>query len=521
LTRDQHIKTLAEAGSWDLLIIGGGATGLGAALEAVSRGYRTILVEQSDFAKGTSGRSTKLIHGGVRYLAQGNIPLVMEALRERGRLLKNAPHLVREQGFVIPCYRWWCIPFYTIGLLLYDLLAGRNGLGRSKPLSRGKTIQALPCIRKSGLKGGVKYMDCRFDDARLAVNLMQTVDDLGGTILNYTEVRGLIHQNGRVAGASVRDAESGREFQVLSRVVINATGVFVNRVMKMDNPGVGDVVKPSQGIHLVLGREFMNGEDALMIPRTSDGRVLFAVPWHGKLIVGTTDVEKNEADLEPVAGDAEIDYVLQTAGGYLDCPPSREDVHSVFTGLRPLAASAENGQPTKEISRSHRIWVSRTGLVTITGGKWTTYRKMAEDVVNRALKVIGEPAGRGHTTRQKIHGYQDGTEPDDPLAWYGADKDGVLGLTREDPLLAEPISSSIPVIRAQVIWAVRMEMARTVEDFLSRRVRALQLDAAESVRMAPEVARLMAGELGLGEDWVGDQVEAFTRTARGYQLNYT
>jgi glycerol-3-phosphate dehydrogenase len=511
LERERQIGELENsAGTWDILIVGGGATGLGAALEAVSRGYRTLLLEQHDFAKGTSSRSTKLVHGGVRYLAQGNVPLVMEALRERGLLRQNAPHLVLEQSFVIPCYKWGSVPFYTIGLMLYDLLAGRLSIGHSRPLSREKTLEALPCIRKAGLKGGVRYFDCRFDDARMAVNLVQSVLDQGGSALNYMEVTALLKEGEKVCGVEAVDRESGKKLRIRARAVINATGVFVNRILKMDDPLAKDVVKPSQGIHLVLGPGFMNGSDALMIPRTSDGRVLFVVPWHGKLIVGTTDVEKHHAELEPQAEDSEIDYILETAGRYLDCPPGRQDILSIFTGLRPLAASAGEGHPTKEISRGHKIWVSGSGLVTITGGKWTTYRKMAEDVVNRATRGWDHSA-RSLTRHLKIHGYEIHTDPAVPFAWYGSD--------REARELAGSISENIPVIRAQVVWAVRHEMARTVEDFLSRRTRILQLDAGESIRMAPEVARLMARELGRGEDWIHDQVEEYTQLAKGYMLN--
>lgn len=517
-SRKAIIDLIAKREAWDLVIIGGGASGLGAALESVARGYKTLLLEQHDFAKGTSSRSTKLVHGGVRYLAQGNIPLVLEALRERGRLLRNAPHLVKTQGFVIPCYSWWCRPFYTIGLTLYDLMAGKLGIGRSVPLSKKACLNALPSIKSKGLCGGVRYFDCQFDDARLAINLFQTIQEKGGTVLNYAPVTGLLKDKGLVSGVRMKDAESQKEYEINSSVVINATGVFVDSILKMDDPAARDIVKPSQGIHLVLDMKFMNGKDALMIPRTSDGRVLFAVPFHNRLVVGTTDVEKHEAVLEPHAEEKEIEYILETARKYFEPAPSREDVLSLFTGLRPLAAPPKAGKGTKEISRGHQILESKSGLVSIIGGKWTTYRKMAEDVVSYASK--GRLVGRkeSETRSMKIHAYQANVDYNDPLYWYGADREKILALVDEDPGNGELISKSLSIIKAQVIWAVQKEMARSVEDFLSRRCRAIQLDAKESIRIAPAVAKIMAGELAYDSHWEKDQIAAFTSLARTYLL---
>jgi len=500
---------------WDLVIIGGGASGLGAALESVSSGYRTLLLEQHDFAKGTSSRSTKLVHGGVRYLAQGNIPLVMEALKERGLLQRNAPHLVKTQGFVIPCYAWWCVPFYTIGLTLYDLMAGKLGIGHSVPFSKKRTIEALPSIKSKGLKGGVRYFDCQFDDARLAVNLAQTVREQGGVVLNYAGVTGLLKEEGKVSGVKMVDAESGKEYEIRAKGVINATGVFVDGILKMDDPSAPDIVKPSQGIHLVLDRKFMSGEEALMIPKTSDGRVLFAVPWHNKLVVGTTDVEKHEALLEPHAEQQEIQYILETAERYFDPAPGKEDILSLYTGLRPLAAPSGEGKKTKEISRGHKIMVSGSGLVTIIGGKWTTYRKMAEDVVNHVARICLKGKEKSLTQDMKIHGYQVGVDFHDPLYWYGSDRDELLKMLETDPGMGEKISERLSIIRAQVVWSVREEMARTVEDFLARRTRALQLDISESVRIAPLVAEIMAMELRYDKKWESAQVESFTTLAKG------
>lgn len=508
------IKLLEESsGDFDILVIGGGASGLGAALEAVTRGYRTILVERDDFAKGTSSRSTKLVHGGVRYLAQGNISLVLEALKERGRLKKNAPHLVKDQAFVIPCYRWWCVPFYTIGLTLYDLLAGRLGIGRSVPLSAKGTRKALPAVKQGRLKGGVRYYDCQFDDARLAVNLAQTVAEKGGVVINHMNVGGLQLQAGRVKGVTARDRESGREYRIMASVVINATGVFVDDILKMEDPGARDVVKPSQGIHLVLERDYLKGEEALMIPRTSDGRVLFAIPWHNHVVMGTTDVEKQHAEIEPLAEEREVEYILETARLYLENPPARSDVLAVFTGLRPLAAPAGEGKKTKEISRGHKIIVSKGGLVTLTGGKWTTYRKMAEDVINVAAREAGLSVRPSVTAAMRIHGYQEGVDWSDPLYWYGSDRERINRLIDEEPDAANVISENLQVIKAQVVLAVREEMARTLEDVLARRIRALQLDVREAVRMAPGVAAVMAAELGKDRIWETEQVRAFTALA--------
>jgi len=519
MNRVSMIKALEQSGlDYDIIVIGGGASGLGAALEAVSRGYQTILLEQDDFAKGTSSRSTKLVHGGVRYLAQGNISLVLEALKERGRLKKNAPHLVKDQAFVIPCYNWWCVPFYTIGLTLYDLMAGRLGIGRSVPLSARGARKALPALLTRRLRGGVRYFDCQFDDARLAVNLAQTVAEKGGVVINHMKVGGLILDGDRVTGVKAEDQESGKKYDISASVVINATGVFVDNILKMENPEARDVVKPSQGIHLVLDQDFLKGEEALMIPRTSDGRVLFAVPWHNRVVVGTTDVEKQHAELEPLAEDVEVEYILETARLYMDHAPERSDVLAVFTGLRPLAAPAADGKKTKEISRGHKILISKGGLITLTGGKWTTYRKMAEDVVDSAAKQAELPVRESQTPNLKIHGYKEGVDHSDPLYWYGSDREHIDILIAEDPDLGTVVSDRVQLIKAQVVWAVRQEMARTLEDCLSRRIRALQLDARECIRITPEVASLMAAELGKDKAWESAQVESFTQLASMHLL---
>jgi len=519
MDRDSMIKLLEQSGTeYDIIVIGGGASGLGAALESVSRGYRTLLLEQDDFAKGTSSRSTKLVHGGVRYLAQGNISLVLEALKERGRLKKNAPHLVKDQPFVIPCYSWWCVPFYTIGLTLYDLMAGSLGIGRSVPLSASGARKALPALKTKNLKGGVRYFDCQFDDARLAINLAQSIAEKGGVLINHMKVTGLKLEGDKVCGVNAEDRESGRNYELSATAVINATGVWVDDILKMENSGARDVVKPSQGIHLVMDSEFLKGEEALMIPKTSDGRVLFAVPWHNRVVVGTTDVEKQHAELEPIAEEVEVEYILETARLYMEKAPRRSDVLAVFTGLRPLAAPSAEGKKTKEISRGHKILISEGGLITLTGGKWTTYRKMAEDVVDTVARQAKLRDQKSITSTLKIHGYQEEVDRNDPLYWYGSDRAQIDRLIGENPELGTVISERVQLIRAQVVWAVREEMARTLEDCLSRRIRALQLDARECIRIAPEVATIMAAELGKDKSWESKELDAFTKLANLHML---
>jgi glycerol-3-phosphate dehydrogenase len=504
---------------WDVIIIGGGATGLGAAVDAASRGYQTILLEQADFAKGTSSRSTKLVHGGVRYLAQGDIALVREALYERGLLLKNAAHLVKNESFVIPNYEWWGGAFYAIGLTLYDLLAGKLGFGRAKVLSKKSVISKLPTIQQKGLYSGVLYHDGQFDDSRLAINLAQTGLEQGATVLNYFRVNNLIKDpKSKIAGVVTTDIETGISYSIKGKTVINATGVFVDDILKMDKPEVKPMVKPSQGVHLVVDRSFMPGADAIMIPKTEDGRVLFAVPWHDKLVLGTTDTPIDEHSLEPVALQEEIEFIMRTAGKYLTKAPERKDVLSVFAGLRPLAAPESGSSKTKEISRSHKIIVSDSGLITIIGGKWTTYRRMGEDTINKAIKVGGLPKAAVKTKTLTIHGSKADVDRNNHLYVYGSDQADLLALGKEDGSWNEKLHPRLPYIKAEVIWGVRHEMARTVEDILARRVRALFLDARAAIDMAPVVAELMAAELHKDEAWKLEQVRTFRQTAQTYLL---
>lgn len=508
-----------SARAWDVIVVGGGATGLGVAVEAASRGYSTLLLEQADFAKGTSSRSTKLIHGGVRYLQQGDVSLVLEALHERGLLIQNAPHLVHHLAFVVPVYDWWEGPFYGIGLKLYDALAGKLGLGPSKNLSREETLERIPTVEPDGLRGGVVYYDGQFDDSRLAVTLVRTLADLGGVPLNYTRVTGLLRtagERGSIEGVRAVDEESGQEMEIRARVVVNATGVFTDEIRRMDDPDAGSMVTASQGVHIVLDRSFLPGDTAIMVPHTSDGRVLFAVPWHGRVIVGTTDTPVPEASLEPRALDDEVEFLLTHAIRYLTRDPVASDVLSVFAGLRPLVGSPDS--ETKTISRDHTLLVSPSGLVTITGGKWTTYRRMGADTVTQAALVAGLPETQSVSEDLRLHGWTDEVDPTEPRSVYGTDEAELDTLERTRPELAERLHPALPYRTSEVVWAARFEMARTVEDVLSRRLRALLLDARASVEMAPRVAELMAEELGYGGDWVESQVAEYRELAKGYVL---
>ncbi|AYL94925.1 glycerol-3-phosphate dehydrogenase/oxidase [Mucilaginibacter celer] len=518
--RESNLAVLANPSKiWDLIIIGGGATGLGAAVDAASRGFSVVLLEQADFAKGTSSRATKLVHGGVRYLAQGDIGLVREALRERGLLLKNAPHLVKNESFIIPNYSWWGGIFYTIGLSIYDILAGKLSFGHTKHISKKQILKRLPGLQQKGLRGGVVYHDGQFDDSRLAINLAQTAVEQGAVMLNYFKVTGLFKDSGgKISGVTATDLESNQPYQLKAKAIVNATGVFVDEILKMDAPEKQAMVRPSQGVHLVLDHSFLPGEDALMIPKTEDGRVLFAVPWHGKLLVGTTDTLIDEHSLEPVALDQEIEFILRTAAQYLTKQPKREDVLSVFAGLRPLAAPQNGSSKTKEISRSHKLIVSGSGLITITGGKWTTYRKMAEDLVDKAIQTAGLQPVACKTASLPVHGSRENPDWNDPMYVYGSDTENILALYDENSDWKAAVHPNSLYTKAEVIWSVRYEMARTVEDILARRTRVLFLDARLAVAMAPEVARLMAIELKRDEIWQNQQLEAFNKTAKNYIL---
>jgi glycerol-3-phosphate dehydrogenase len=513
----------AHPKAWDIIVVGGGATGVGVAIDAAARGYDVLLLEQSDFGKGTSSRSTKLAHGGVRYLEQGNIGLVMEALKERGLLLQNAPHLVRDLAFVVPNYDWWEAPFYGLGLKLYQLLAGKYGFGASRILTREQTLQHLPTLKTEGLRGGAVYYDGQFDDARLLIHMVITAFEQGATLLNYVEVAGLRKDGqGFVDGVNARDVATGNEFCATAKVVVNATGPFSDLLRIKADPGAAPMIVPSQGIHLVFDASFLPGESAIMVPHTSDGRVLFAIPWHGHTLVGTTDTPIPAATLEPVALEHEIEFILATARQYLTKAPTRDDVLSVFAGIRPLVSAtgvAGGAVRTAALSRDHVIDIDRSGLVTICGGKWTTYRHMAEDCVNQAATLAQLPEKPCETHHLHIHGFHADTKEFGSLGVYGSDARKMRQLISWDFTLGEKLHAALPYIKAEVVWAVRHEMARTVEDVLARRTRALFLNARAALEMAPAVADLMASELGWDESTRAKQLAAFRDVASNYVLH--
>jgi glycerol-3-phosphate dehydrogenase len=520
MNREQMIARVAHRTTpWDIVIIGGGATGMGVAVDAASRGFDALLLEAKDFGKGTSSRSTKLVHGGVRYLEQGNVSLVMEALKERGLLRQNAPHLVRDLAFIVPNFSWWEAPFYGIGLKLYDMLAGKYGFGKSRVLSSEETLERLPTLQTEGLRGGVIYYDGQFDDSRLLIHLAATAVDHGAALVNYMPVNGLLKdEEGYINGVVARDDESGSEYTIQAHVVVNATGMFTDRIRQMADPDSTAMVEPSQGIHLVFERSFLESDTAIMVPHTSDGRVMFAIPWHNHTLVGTTDTPIEEASYEPRPFEQEIQFILDTAALYLSRPPKRSDVLSVYVGIRPLVKSGGPASKTSSLSRDHTIHVDNSGLLTITGGKWTTYRHMAEDCVDHAI-TLGKLREESCVTKTlKIHGYCKHTEDLGSLWVYGSDADAIRDIAARDSRLAAQLHPDLPYIGAEVVWATRQEMARSVEDALARRTRALFLNARAASEMALPVARIMAEELHYGEDWIKQQVVELQALANQYSL---
>ena len=531
MKRQDMIGALETKGTalWDICVIGGGATGLGVAVDAASRGFSTLLLEQYDFAKGTSSRATKLVHGGVRYLQQGNIKLVTEALHERGILRKNAPHLVKDMSFIVPNYKWWEGPFYGIGLKVYDWMAGSLGLGKSRLLSREETLELAPTLDAEGLRGGVLYHDGQFDDARLAIHLALTAASQGATLLNYCGVESLRKKEGKVTGVIARDELSGATYTINARVVINATGVFTDSILRMDDPDSDPIIAPSQGVHIMLDKDFLPGEAAILVPHTDDGRVLFAVPWHDKIIIGTTDTPVDHVDVEPRALPEEVDFILKQISRYLRKVPGPADIRSVYAGLRPLVKSSS--KKTAELARDHLVLVADSGLITVTGGKWTTYRRMAEDTVNTAIEKAGLSQRECVTAALPIHGSPGAggqasgvveqeaagaVDFDEPLHCYGTDAAAIRDIVKAHPLLGERLHHRLPYIRAEVIWAAREELCMTVEDALSRRTRGLLLDAQAAIDAAPLVAALLAEELGRDSAWQDQQVAEFRELAKGY-----
>jgi len=517
--RDDFVNRLRnEKQIWDFVVIGGGATGASVALDAAARGFSTVLLEQHDFGKGTSSRSTKLVHGGVRYLAQGDVKLVREALRERTRLRNHAPHVVKEMAFVVPCANWRERLWYGMGFKVYDWLAGKSGFRPSRRVSQRECLAAVPTLNPARAAGGVVYSDGQFDDSRLLINLLQTASEQGAAVVNYAKVeRVLKNSTGHAIGIACRDLETDASMTVSGRCLINATGPFCDWVRQLDDPDSPPLVAASQGVHLVLPQRFLPGETAVIVPKTSDGRVIFMIPWHDRVLVGTTDTPIDQPVLEPRARQSEIEFLLKTAAEYLTVAPRPEDVLSVFTGIRPLVGSRSKTR-TSKLSRDHHIEVSESGMVTITGGKWTTARKMGEVCIDQAIQWAGLESRPCCTANLALHGAPAGETDKSPDSVYGTDAAKINRLTDSDPGLAHCIENAQGLRGADVAWAVRYEMARTVEDVLARRCRLLFLDAQAAAAAAPPVAEIMANELGRDPTWQATQVEQFHQLASQYQL---
>lgn len=519
--RNQFIAQLKETEAFDFIIIGGGASGLGTVVDAASRGYKTALFESVDFAKGTSSRSTKLIHGGVRYLAQGNVKLVMEALKERGLLAKNAKHLFKTQTFIIPNYKWWQGFYYAFGLKLYDVLSGRLSIGKSKLIGKQKTQNTIPVLKTDNLQSGVSYQDGQFDDSRLALNLAQTAIQHQAIVLNYFKVIGLLKNDfNKVCGVKVLDVETNVEYNIKSKVVINATGVFANKILKLNGREREPLkIVPSQGIHLVLDQSFLKSDTAIMIPKTSDGRVLFVIPWHGKVVVGTTDTPNVKPKYEPKPLKEEIDFILNTCKTYLTKAPSKADVLSVFVGLRPLVAPSGDKSDTKEISRGHKIIVSETGLISLVGGKWTTYRKMAEDLVNKAIIKHALVPKKCITETLLIYGSTSENNLKTHRYVYGSELSMLEAIEKADKSSTEKLHPNYNYTVSEVIFAINNEMARTVEDILARRIRLLFLDAQAAIDISPKVATILAEVLKKDTLWAKEKEDEFIALAKGYLIH--
>ncbi len=508
MNRSTAVARLADE-TFDVLVIGGGATGLGAAVDAAARGYRTALIEAEDFASATSSRSTKLVHGGVRYLQQGNIGLVREALRERTALRRNAPHLVNDLAFVVPAYTAFEVAFYAAGLAAYDLLAGRSDFPRSRIAGPARTRALVPALAPRGLRGAVVYHDGQFDDARLALALARTAADRGAAVANYVRATRFAYgANGRVAGVTAVERESGAELAIRARAVINATGIFADAVRALDDPGAPRLLALSRGSHVVVRADALGpATAALLVPKTSDKRVLFAIPWHDRVVIGTTDVPAAEPEIDPRPGDDEIAYLLATVNRYLAAPLAHGDVLATFAGLRPLISRA--GTATSKLSREHLVDVARSGLVTVAGGKWTTYRAMAQDAVDAASRAAGLTPAPSQTEFMPLHGALGTPRDDDTLRTYGSDAAHIDELIASDASLGERLHARLPYTWAQVVYGARSEMARTVGDVLARRTRALFLDAGAARESVPRVASLMAAELGRDDTWAADQIARF------------
>ncbi|MGB6192676.1 MAG: FAD-dependent oxidoreductase [Terracidiphilus sp.] len=516
-SRDRAEKLARLDDAYDLLIIGGGATGLGTAVDAASRGYKTALVEAGDFAQATSSRATKLVHGGVRYLASGQIHLVYEALRERKLMMQNAPHLVHPLAFITPAYSWFDIPYFGTGLKLYDLLSGSSSIGPTKIVSAEETRQRIPGIQEKGLKGGVMYYDGQFDDARFALALARTAEDRGALVLNYVRCTALLKTFGRVDGAVVTDVETGNTFHLRTKAVINAGGIFSDSVRRMDNGSAPNLLAVSRGTHIVVSSAVLGRDTAIVVPKTRDGRVVFAIPWLGSVVIGTTDLPAPSAEIEPGHDAAEIDYLMETVNPYLARPITKADIVSVFSGLRPLIRGI--AATTAKLSREHSMEISESGMVTIAGGKWTTYRRMAEDVIDFAIGKGSLPERQCVSATIKLHGASQlhGTSKADcRFGQYGSDAAKIASIMDGDPRMSTKLDEALPFVAAEVVYGVREEMARTVEDMLARRTRALFLNAKAAQRAAPLVANVMAKELGRDSAWAQRQTESFEKMAKEF-----
>ena len=515
MNRNDSIVKLNKVLEWDIVIIGGGASGLGIAVDASKRGYKTLLLEKHDFGKGTSSRSTKLIHGGVRYLQNGDITLVIESLKERGILKRNAPHLVQDLSFVIPTYDWWASPFYGIGMKIYDMMAGKLGLGKSVIISKGETEKLIPNVNKKGLRGGVIYHDGQFDDSRMAITLALSANPKKTALLNYCNVDGLIKKNNEIVGLSFTDSINSKKYQVKSKVVINATGVFAEDIIRMDQPQIKKMIQPSQGVHIVLEKKFLKSKHAILIPQTSDGRVLFAVPWKNYVVVGTTDTQIKNASEEPKPLKEEIDFILKNASKYMTIKPKKDDIKSVFAGLRPLAATSDK-KSTKEVSRSHKIDISPSGLISVLGGKWTTYRKISEDAIDTAISINKLKKKKCKTKKTKLFGYKKKVDFSDPMHVYGSLKKKVESLGGIDD--NKSLSTKFYISNNIIEWSIIHEMALTLEDILARRTRCVFLDSNESKLIAPSVAEKMADVLEKDQEWIDSELKNFNKLIKNYTI---
>jgi glycerol-3-phosphate dehydrogenase len=518
MNRKEQLDKLSNEKEYDIIIIGGGATGLGCAVDAANRGYKTLLLEKSDFAKGTSSRSTKLVHGGVRYLAQGNIRLVKEALLERGRLLKNAPHLCHKLSFVVPSYKWWHKWFYGIGLWLYEFLSGELSLGKTKLLTKKKTLKYLPDLLVHNINGGILYFDGQFDDSRLAINLAQTAIEQGATVVNYCRVNSFIKDNSVITGVLAKDEINGNEYKIKARTVVNATGVFADQLLQLAEGHSETTIAPSQGIHLVIDKHLFKGSAGMMLPKTDDGRVLFFIPWEGKVLLGTTDTPIDNITEEPLPLKEEIDFIINHFNRFSASHIHYCDVKSVFVGLRPLA-KVGNRKKTAVMPRDHVVKVLPSGLIHVTGGKWTTYRSMAKHAINQAIQTAGLEFVPCRTRHLKIHGWTR-YKNNEHLSLFGTDAKAIKQMIAEDISLSEIIHASYPYTKAEIKWVIENEMAETVEDILARRIRLLFLDAKAALEAAPLVAAMLASIKGNNKKWENEQLDNFNKMAEGYLINF-